>query len=128
MGSLDGYLQALSLVAIVILAPMTIHLMVHKEENTVFVFVDSDDDADEKEIQPTENETNARDLPDLNRSEVARIATFNIKTFGKTKMSNLEVIDILVDTVFSYAGPVLKDKPFIDVSLFHIKCCSFHCR
>ena len=48
MGSLDGYLQALSLVAIVILAPMTIHLIVHKEENTVFVFVDSDDDADEK--------------------------------------------------------------------------------
>ena len=69
MGSLDGYLQALSLVAIVILAPMTIHLIVHKEENTVFVFVDSDDDGDEKEIQPTENETNARDLPDLNRSE-----------------------------------------------------------
>ena len=102
MGSLDGYLQALSLVAIVILAPMTIHLIVHKEENTVFVFVDSDDDADEKEIQPTENETNARDLPDLNRSEVARIATFNIKTFGKTKMSNLEVIDILVDTVLQY--------------------------
>ena len=51
MGSLDGYLQALSLVAIVILAPMTIHLIVHKEENTVFVFVDSDDDGDEKEIQ-----------------------------------------------------------------------------
>ena len=39
MGSLDGYLQALSLVAILILAPMTIHLAVHKEENTVFVFV-----------------------------------------------------------------------------------------
>ena len=38
----------------------------------------------------------------MNRSEVARIATFNIKTFGKTKMSNLEVIDILVDTVLQY--------------------------
>ena len=42
MGSLDGYLQALSLVAILILAPMTIHLIVHKEENTVFVYVDED--------------------------------------------------------------------------------------
>ena len=39
MGSLDGYLQALSLVAILILAPMTIHLAVHKEENTVFGYI-----------------------------------------------------------------------------------------
>ena len=102
MGSLDGYLQALSLVAILILAPMTIHLMVHKDENTVFVYVDTDDDSDDKELQSLENETIARDLPDLNRSEVARIATFNIKTFGKTKMSNLDVIDTLVDTVLQY--------------------------
>ena len=76
MGSLDGYLQALSLVAILILAPMTIHLIVHKEENTVFVFV-------ETEIEDDDDEIEGRDIPQLNRSEVARIATFNIKVFGK---------------------------------------------
>jgi hypothetical protein len=94
MGSLDGYLQALSLVAILILAPMTIHLAVHKEENTVFVFIESDEDT-----KDAENETEAREIPELNRSEVARIATFNIQTFGKTKMSKPEVVNVLVDTV-----------------------------
>ena len=97
MGSLDGYLQALSLVAILILAPMTIHLAVHKEENTVFVFVESDEDT-----KDAENETEAREIPELNRSEVARIATFNIQTFGKTKMSKPEVVNVLVDTVLKY--------------------------
>jgi hypothetical protein len=97
MGSLDGYLQALSLVAILILAPMTIHLAVHKEENTVFVFVESDEDNDD-----SENETVAREIPELNRSEVAKIATFNIQTFGKTKMGKPEVISVLVETVLQY--------------------------
>ena len=97
MGSLDGYLQALSLVAILILAPMTIHLAVHKEENTVFVFIESDEDT-----KDAENETEAREIPELNRSEVARIATFNIQTFGKTKMSKPEVVNVLVDTVLKY--------------------------
>ena len=64
MGSMDGYLQALSLVAILILAPMTIHLIVHKEENTVFVFV-------ETEIEDDDDEIEGRDIPQLNRSEVA---------------------------------------------------------
>ena len=48
MGSMDGYLQALSLVAILILAPMTIHLIVHKEENTVFVFVETEVEDDDE--------------------------------------------------------------------------------
>ena len=49
MGSMDGYLQALSLVAILILAPMTIHLMVHQEENTVFVFVEPETEPEDEE-------------------------------------------------------------------------------
>ena len=61
MGSMDGYLQALSLVAILILAPMTIHLIVHKEENTVFVFVESELEDDDDEIE-------GRDIPQLNLS------------------------------------------------------------
>lgn len=51
MGSMDGYLQALSLVAILILAPMTIHLIVHKEENTVFVFLETEVEDDDDEIE-----------------------------------------------------------------------------
>ena len=60
MGSLDGYLQALSLVAILILAPMTIHLAVHKEENTVFVFVESDEDNDDSENETVDGEITER--------------------------------------------------------------------
>ena len=102
MGSLDGYLQALSLVAILILAPMTIHLVVHKDENTVFVYVDSSDDSEDKDSEGSDDETIAREIPELNRSEVARIATFNIKVFGETKMGKPEVVSVLVDTVLQY--------------------------
>ena len=73
MGSMDGYLQALSNQALLILAPMTIHLMVHQEENTVFVFVEPEPEPEDEE------EVVGREIPQLNRSEVARIATFNIK-------------------------------------------------
>ena len=102
MGSLDGYLQALSLVAILILAPMTIHLVIHKDENTVFVYVDSSDDSEDKDSEGLDDETIAREIPELNRSEVARIATFNIKVFGETKMGKPEVVSVLVDTVLQY--------------------------
>ena len=97
MGSMDGYLQALSLVAILILAPMTIHLIVHKEENTVFVYVETETEDEE------EDELGGREIPQLIRSEVARIATFNIKVFGKTKMEVLGIafLGILVVYVFS---------------------------
>lgn len=108
MGSMDGYLQALSLVAILILAPMTIHLMVHQEENTVFVFV-------EQEAEPEdEEEVVGREIPQLNRSEVARIATFNIKVFGKTKMGKPEVVTQLVDTVLQYDLVAIQEIKDID--------------
>ena len=108
MGSMDGYLQALSLVAILILAPMTIHLMVHQEENTVFVFV-------EQETEPEdEEEVVGREIPQLNRSEVARIATFNIKVFGKTKMGKPEVVTQLVDTVLQYDLVAIQEIKDID--------------
>ena len=54
MGSMDGYLQALSLVAILILAPMTIHLIVHKEENTVFVYIETESENDDDEMLKAE--------------------------------------------------------------------------
>ena len=108
MGSLDGYLQALSLVAILILAPMTVHLIIHQEENTVIVFV-------EPEPQDQEDDDPAgRDIPELNRSEVARIATFNIKVFGKTKMSKPEVVSQLVDTVLKYDLVAIQEIKDID--------------
>ena len=108
MGSMDGYLQALSLVAILILAPMTIHLMVHQEENTVFVFV-------EPETEPEDEEkVVGREIPQLNRSEVARIATFNIKVFGKTKMGKPDVVTQLVDTVLQYDLVAIQEIKDID--------------
>ena len=78
MGSMDGYLQALSLVAILILAPMTIHLIVHKEENTVFVFV-------ETEIEDDDDEIEGRDIPQLNRSEVARMPPSTSKSLVRPR-------------------------------------------
>ena len=108
MGSMDGYLQALSLVAILILAPMTIHLIVHKEENTVFVYVETEtEDEDEDEL-------GGREIPQLNRSEVARIATFNIKVFGKTKMGKPDVVNQLVDTVLQYDMVAVQEVKDID--------------
>ena len=108
MGSLDGYLQALSLVAILILAPMTVHLIIHQEENTVIVFVEPEPQ-DEEEGDPV-----GRDVPELNRSEVARVATFNIKVFGKTKMSKPEVVSQLVDTVVQYDLVAIQEIKDID--------------
>ncbi len=111
MGSLDGYLQALSLVAILILAPMTIHLALHKEDNTVFVYVEKEN---ENEIDPEENDTSARLLPKLNRSEVARIATFNIEVFGQSKMNTPEVVSQLVDIVLKYDMVAVQEVKDID--------------
>ena len=108
MGSMDGYLQALSLVAILILAPMTIHLIVHQEENTVFVFVEPETEPEDEE------EVVGREIPQLNRSEVARIATFNIKVFGKTKMGKPDVVTQLVDTVLQYDLVAIQEIKDID--------------
>ena len=113
MGSMDGYLQALSLVAILILAPMTIHLMVHQEENTVFVFVEPETEPEDEE------EVVGREIPQLNRSEVARIATFNIKVFGKTKMGKPDVVTQLVDTVLQYDLVAIQEIKDIDETVPH---------
>ena len=114
MGSMDGYLQALSLVAILILAPMTIHLIVHKEENTVFVYVEGDSEDNEQD-----DDVVGREIPQLNRSEVARIATFNIKVFGKAKMDKPEVVSQLVDTVLQYDMVAVQEVKDIDQTVPH---------
>ena len=82
-------------------------MIVHKEENTVFVFV-------ETEIEDDDDEIEGRDIPQLNRSEVARIATFNIKVFGKTKMGKPEVVSQLVDTVLQYDLVAVQEIKDID--------------
>ena len=107
MGSLDGYLQALSLVAILILAPMTIHLAIHKDENTVFVYI-------EPEEEELEEGAEGREIPELNRSEVAKIATFNIQVFGKTKMGKPDVVSQLVDIVLQYDMVAVQEVKDID--------------
>ena len=113
MGSMDGYRQALSLVAILILAPMTIHLIIHKDDNTVFVYVES-----ETEGEP-DDDIIGREIPQLNRSEVARIATFNIKVFGKTKMGKVDVVNELVDTVLQYDMVAIQEIKDIDETVPH---------
>ncbi|MFL2951087.1 MAG: hypothetical protein ACJZ56_00890, partial [Candidatus Thalassarchaeaceae archaeon] len=86
MAQHDNALQGVMLVALLILFPMTIQLLVHQDESplwkTVYVEVESDDDVDDAEAR-----SESRD-----RDDVARIATFNIKIFGETKMGKADVV------------------------------------
>ncbi|MBA87009.1 MAG: hypothetical protein CMB29_02960 [Euryarchaeota archaeon] len=87
---------------------MTIHLMVHQEDNTVFVFVEPEPQTEDDE------EVLGREIPQLNRTEVARIATFNIKVFGKTKMGKPDIVSQLVDTVLQYDLVAIQEIKDID--------------
>ena len=50
----------------------------------------------------------------LDRNEVARVATFNIKVFGDTKMSNQTVVDELVDIFQRYDMVAVQEIKDID--------------
>ena len=91
-------LQALSLIAIVILSIVVVDLLnkPNQDPEIVYVMVDN-------RITIDENFT----TEELDRSEVARVASFNIKVFGDTKMSNATVVAELVEL-------------FQDLSLIHI--------
>ncbi len=82
----DSALQGVMLVALLILFPMTIQLLIHQDESplwkTVYVEVESEEDNEETEAR---SESRSRD-------DVARIATFNIKVFGETKMGKADVM------------------------------------
>ena len=103
-GSEKG-LQALSLIAIVILSIVTIDLLNEPEQDPEIVYVVIDN-----RITIDENFT----TEELDRSEVARVATFNIKVFGDTKMSNATVVAELVELFQDYDMVAVQEIKDID--------------
>tara|TARA_B100001741_G_C16555265_1_gene602376 strand:- start:16919 stop:17890 length:972 start_codon:yes stop_codon:yes gene_type:complete len=103
----DSVLQGVMLVALLILFPMTIQLLVHQDESplwkTVYVEVESDE----------EDDVDARS-ESLSREDVARIATFNIKIFGETKMGKADVISELVEITLRYDMVVIQEIKDLD--------------
>jgi endonuclease/exonuclease/phosphatase family metal-dependent hydrolase len=98
-------LQALSLIAIVILSIVTIDLLNEPEQEPEIVYVLIDN-----RITVDENFTAEK----LDRSEVARVATFNIKVFGDTKMSNATVVEELVELFQDYDMVAVQEIKDID--------------
>lgn len=114
MGKYDGYLQGLSFAAILILAPLALQTMLtHDDAQVVYVAVPVEVENTSMNSTSPGGEGDARS-PELNRSEVARIATFNIKVFGETKMGKPEVISVLVDTVLRYDLVAIQEIKDID--------------
>ena len=105
MNGSEKWLQAISLIAIVILATITIDLLNEKDDDVEIVYVMVDN-----RIVVDGNFT----IEELDRSEVARIATFNIKVFGDTKMSNQTVVDELVDIFQRYDMIAVQEIKDID--------------
>lgn len=95
------------LVALLILFPMTIQLLVHQDESplwkTVYVEVESEEDEDPE--ARSESRT---------REDVARIATFNIKVFGETKMGKSDVVSELVNITLRYDMVVVQEIKDLD--------------
>ena len=98
-------LQAISLIAIVILSIVTIDLLNEKYEDSEIVYVVIDN-----RITIDEDYT----IEELDRSEVARVASFNIRIFGDTKMSNQTVVAELVDIFQRYDMIAVQEIKDID--------------
>ena len=113
MGDYDGYLQGLSLAAILILAPIALQSLLTDDADVVYVEVPSEGEVTTVYIENSSATNDAR-APELNRSDVARIASFNIKVFGETKMSKPAVVDVLVDVVLSYDLVAVQEIKDID--------------
>ncbi|HJM55045.1 MAG TPA: endonuclease/exonuclease/phosphatase family protein [Poseidonia sp.] len=105
MSSSEKGLQALSLIAIVILSIVTIDLLSEPEKKADVVYVMIDN-----RIIMDENFT----VEELDRTEVARVASFNIKVFGDTKMSNQTVVAELVELFQDYDLVAVQEIKDID--------------
>ena len=103
----DNALQGVMLVALLVLFPMIIQLLVHQDESplwrTVYVEVEGEDEED------TEARSESR-----SREDVARIATFNIKIFGETKMGKADVVSELVNITLRYDMLVVQEIKDLD--------------
>ena len=113
MGDYSGYLQGLSLVAILVLAPIALQSLLSGDSEVVYVFIPGEDETTTIYIENNSSSEEAR-APELNRSEVARIASFNIKVFGETKMGKPAVVDALVDIILSYDLVAVQEIKDID--------------
>ena len=105
MNGSEKRLQAISLFAIVILSIITIDLLNENEEESEIVYVMIDN-----RITIDDNYT----IEELDRSEVARVASFNIRIFGDTKMSNQTVVAELVDIFQRYDMVAVQEIKDID--------------
>ena len=105
MNGSEKWLQAISLIAIVVLSIITIDLLNQKDDEAEIVYVMVDN-----RITIDENYT----VEELDRSEVARVASFNIKVFGDTKMSNQTVVAELVDIFQRYDMIAVQEIKDID--------------
>ena len=113
MGNYDGYLQGLSLAAILVLAPIALQSILTDDSEVVYVLIPGEDETTTVYIENNTSTNDAR-APELNRSEVARIASFNIKVFGETKMSKPAVVEALVDIVLTYDLVAVQEIKDID--------------
>lgn len=105
MNGSEKWLQAISLIAIVVLSIITIDLLNEKDEDSEIVYVVIDN-----RITIDEDYT----IEELDRSEVARVASFNIRIFGDTKMSNETVVAELVDIFQRYDMVAVQEIKDID--------------
>ena len=105
MSGADTKLQIFSIFAIAILAIITIDLLNERAEDEVLMYVIKDE---RTIIEPNEEDEV------LDRSEVARIASFNIRVFGDTKMANTAVVDELVEIFHRYDMVAVQEIKDID--------------
>ena len=105
MNGSEKWLQAISLIAIVVLSIITIDLLNEKDEDSEIVYVVIDN-----RITIDEDYT----IEELDRSEVARVASFDIRIFGDTKMSNETVVAELVDIFQRYDMVAVQEIKDID--------------
>lgn len=106
---IEGVLLGLSLAAIVVLASLSINLLQDKRDDDVRIIY-IDDTADGRSEPTEENQSEP-----LTRSDVARIATFNVQVFGKTKMGKAEVVSELVDIFHRYDMVAVQEIKDIDL-------------
>ena len=87
MGDYNGYLQGLSLAAILVLAPIALQSLLTDDADVVFVYVPGEDETTTIYIENNTSSDDAR-APELNRSEVARIELLTSKCSVKLKWAS----------------------------------------
>ena len=93
---MEAKLLGFCLFAIIILSAVSVNLLSQVDQNEVEIVYF------ETIIDNRQNITVEAEETSYNRSEVARVATFNIQIFGKTKMSKPAVVEELVDIFQRY--------------------------